>query len=157
MVRKIETDDAPVLCTDTRAQICVQASQSGPVGTHCRRRPPSCAIVTAMIVTVSPQCHTGVGELNVHNASFRKRWIVEYALRIHIHKVCISEYAHSAHQQGVLFLEGALDSYIMRDGSCVTFGLHESFCKRTEYQYITNSLPKIYHDNKISHSQHDHD
>ena len=55
MARKIETDDAPVLCTDTRVQICVRASQSGPVWTHCRRRPPSCMIVTVMIVTVSPQ------------------------------------------------------------------------------------------------------
>ena len=55
MARKIETDDAIELCTDTRAQICVRASQSGPVWTHCRRRPPSCMIVTAMIVTVSPQ------------------------------------------------------------------------------------------------------
>ena len=31
MARKIETDDAPVLCTDTIAHICVQASHSGPV------------------------------------------------------------------------------------------------------------------------------
>ena len=28
MARKIETDDAPLLCTDTRVQSCVQASQS---------------------------------------------------------------------------------------------------------------------------------
>ena len=55
MASKIESEDAPVLCTDTRVQICVQSSQSGPVQTHCRRRPPSCMIVTAMIVTVSPQ------------------------------------------------------------------------------------------------------
>ena len=39
-----------------RAQCCVQASKSGPVRTHRGRRPPSSMIVTAMIVTVSPQC-----------------------------------------------------------------------------------------------------
>ena len=55
MARKIETDDAPLLCTDTRVQSCVQVSQSGRDRTHRRRRPPSCMIVTAMIVTVSPQ------------------------------------------------------------------------------------------------------
>ena len=33
----------------------MQVSQSGPARTHRRRRPPSCMIVTAMIVTVSPQ------------------------------------------------------------------------------------------------------
>ena len=55
MARKIETDDAAVLCTYTRVQICVQASQSVNIWTHCRRRPTSCMVVTAMIVTVSPQ------------------------------------------------------------------------------------------------------
>ena len=33
----------------------IQISQSGLVRTHIRRRPPSCMMVTAMIVTVSPQ------------------------------------------------------------------------------------------------------
>ena len=33
----------------------MQVSQSGPARTHHRRRPPSCMIVTAKIVTVSPQ------------------------------------------------------------------------------------------------------
>ena len=34
----------------------MRVSQSEPAQTHLRRRPPSCMIVTAMIVTVSPQC-----------------------------------------------------------------------------------------------------
>ena len=56
MTLKTKTDDALVLCADKRAQCCVQASKSGPARTHRRRCPPSYMIVTAMIVTVSPQC-----------------------------------------------------------------------------------------------------
>ena len=55
MKRKTSTDDAPALCANKRAQRCVQASKSDTVRTHRCRRPPSCVIVTAMIVTVSPQ------------------------------------------------------------------------------------------------------
>ena len=55
-ITNAQTDDAPVLCADERAQYCVQASKSGPVRTHRRRRRPSCMTVIAMIVTVSSQC-----------------------------------------------------------------------------------------------------
>ena len=55
MTHKTKTDDAPLLYANKRAQCCVQAWKSGPVRTHRCQRPPSCMIVTAMIVTVSPQ------------------------------------------------------------------------------------------------------
>ena len=50
------TNHISMLCANYMCLRGMQVSQSGPVRTHRRRRPPSCMIVTAMIVTVSPQC-----------------------------------------------------------------------------------------------------
>ena len=54
MTRKTTTDDAPVLCTNKRTALRTSVTID-PARTHRRRRPPSCMIVTVMIVTVSPQ------------------------------------------------------------------------------------------------------
>ena len=52
------TNHISMLCANYMCFHGMQVSQSGPARTHRRRRPPSCMIVTAMIVTVSPQCRS---------------------------------------------------------------------------------------------------
>ena len=49
----------------------MQVSQSGPARTHLRRRPPSCMIVTAMIVTVSPQWSMSLTSLVYNFCSYK--------------------------------------------------------------------------------------
>ena len=49
----------------------MQVSQSGPARTHRRRRPPSCMIVTAMIVTVSPQWKCNLSKYNFSEPSHK--------------------------------------------------------------------------------------
>ena len=49
------TNQISILSTNYACRRGMQVSQSGRDRTHRRRRPPSCMIVTAMIVTVSPQ------------------------------------------------------------------------------------------------------
>ena len=48
------TNDKSILSANYVCLRGMQESQSDPARTHRRRRPPSCMIVTAMIVTVSP-------------------------------------------------------------------------------------------------------
>ena len=59
----------------------MQVSQSGPARTHRRRRPPSCMIVTVMIVTVSPQCMTlGLLTVRLNNLSLNRMFLWAYEL-----------------------------------------------------------------------------
>ena len=52
------TNDKSIMSANYVCLRGMQGSQSDPARTQRRRRPPYCMIVTAMIVTVSPQCRT---------------------------------------------------------------------------------------------------
>ena len=58
------TNHISILCANHMCLHGMQVSQSGPVRTHLRWCPPSCMIITAMIVTVSPQWTWLSGLLN---------------------------------------------------------------------------------------------
>ena len=61
-VFRLVTNDHKLLSISSANYVSLRAigaSQSGPARTHRRRCPPSCVIVTAMIVTVSPQWING--------------------------------------------------------------------------------------------------